>query len=117
MKRLLILLVFLLILHSFGDAKTQSKFAGKKPTVYLTVQAENGSIKQKFNEDGTITCIIKPDDVIRVSTIYLNGEDVTDKLEDNILSLPLLTKNSALEVVFDSTLTYIKPVYNTIAMF
>ena len=117
MKIKIILLVFLLILNFTADAKTQSTFASKKTTVYLTVQAENGSIKQKFNEDGTITCIIKPGNVIRVSTIYLNGEDVTSLLDSNKLTLPLLTKNAALEVVFDSPSVDIKTVYNTIAMF
>ena len=117
MKRQLILLVFLLILNFFADAKTQSKSASKKAMVYLTVQAENGSVKQKFNEDGTITCIIKPGDVIRVSTIYLNGEDVTYLLENNKFTLPLLNNNAALEVLFDSPSVDIKTVYNTITMF
>lgn len=117
MKSKIILLVFLLILNFTADAKTQSKFASKKTTVYLTVQAENGSIKQKFNEDGTITCTIEPEDVIRVLTIYLNGEDVTYMLENNKITLPLLTKNVALEVVFDSPSADIKTVYNTITMF
>jgi len=117
MKRQLILLVFLLILNFIANAKTQSKPASKKETVYLTVQAENGSVKQKINEDGTITCTIEPDDIIRVLMIYLNGEDVMYKLENNELTLPLLTKNAELEVVFDSPLAGNKTVYNTITMF
>lgn len=117
MKRNLILLVFLLVLNVIVDAKTQTKVADKKTQVCLTIQAENGSVKQKVNEDGTITCIIKTGDVIRVSSIVLNGADVMNQLEKNKLTLPLLTENTTLEITFDSTASYTQPVYNTIAMF
>ena len=117
MKRNLILLFILLVLNSFVDAKTHTKYASKKTTFYLTFQAENGSIKQKFNENGTITCIIKQRDVIRVSSIVLNGDDVTNQLEKNKYTLPVLTQNSTLEITFDSTTNYIQTVYSTIAMF
>jgi len=117
MKRNLILLVFLLVLNTFVDAKTQTKVASKKAPVCLTIQAENGSIRQKVNEDGTITCIIKTGDVIRVSSIVLNGEDMMNHLESNKLTLPLLTENTTLQITFDSTASYNQPVYNTIAMF
>jgi len=117
MKRTLVLLVFLLVLYVFVDAKTPTKVAGKKAQVCLTIQAENGSIKQKVNEDRTITCIIKTGDVIRVSSIVLNGEDVTNQLEKNKLTLSRLTENTTLEITFDSTATYTQPIYNTIAMY
>lgn len=116
MNNKLVLIVLLLVITFFADAKTPSRNVIKKAAVCLTVQAENGSIKQKFNEDGTITCIIKPNDVIRVTTIFLNGDDVTNLLEKNKLELPLLTKNSTLEISFEEIPTYIAPVYNTIAM-
>lgn len=117
MNKKLVLIVLLLVIAFMADAKTPSKKAMKKAPVCLTVQAENGSIKQKYNEDGTITCIIKPGDVIRVSAIFLNGEDVTNMLEKNKLVLPLLTKNTTLEISFEEMPTYIAPVYNTIAMY
>jgi hypothetical protein len=116
MKRYLVLLALLLVITLCADAKKQSKVAIKKATICLTVQAENGSIKQKFNEDGTITCIIKPGDVIRVTTIYLNGEDVTNQLEKNKLVLPVLTENTTLEISFEEKPLYIEPIYNTVAM-
>jgi hypothetical protein len=116
MKRNLILLAFLLVLIVFVDAKTQSKVADKK-AVCLTIQAENGSIKQQVNEDGTITCIIRTGDVIRVSSIVLNGEDVTNQMESNKFTLPLLTENTTLNITFDSIPTFTQPIYNTIAMF
>ncbi|MCX6308562.1 MAG: hypothetical protein NTY32_06965 [Bacteroidia bacterium] len=117
MKRLKLLLVLLLVLNFVIEAKTQTKVRCEKASVCLTLQAENGSIKQRVNEDGTITCIIKPGDVIRVSTIVLNGEDVTNQLEYNTLNLPLLTANTTLEITFESISSYNQPVYNTIAMF
>ena len=117
MKRNLILLFILLLFNTFVDAKTQTKGASKKTPVCLTIQAENGSIKQRVNEDGTITCIIKTGDIIRVSSIVLNGEDIMNKLESNKLTLPLLTENTTLEITFDSIASYNQPVYNTIAMF
>jgi hypothetical protein len=117
MKKILFLLVLLLGISFFADAKTQLNIVNRKEPVYLTVQAENGSIRQKLNEDGTITCIIKPGDVIRVSTILLNGEDVTNQLEKNKLVLPVLSKNSTLEISFEEKPMYAPPVYNTIAMY
>jgi len=117
MKRQLILLVFLLVFSLFVDAKTQTKIAGKKAPVCLTLQAENGSIKQKRNADGTITCIIQPEDVIKVSSIVLNGMNITNQLENNKLTLPLLTQDSTLEVTFESISLNIKTNYNTIAMY
>lgn len=117
MKRLLVLLALFLVISPFADAKTESKKTDKKTIVCLTVQAENGSIKQKSNEDGTITCIIKPDDVIRVSTILLNGEDITNQLDKNKLTLPILTQNTTLEISFDSNTSNLQPKFNTIAMY
>jgi hypothetical protein len=116
MKKILILLVLLVVIAFSADAKTQSRISNKKAPVCLTVQAENGAIKQKFNEDGTITCIIRPSDVIRVSTILLNGVDVTNQLEKNKLVLPILTENTTLEICFEEKPIYTAPVYNTIAM-
>lgn len=117
MRRILVLLAFFLVISHFADAKTQSKNVDKKSVVCLTVQAENGSIKQKTNKDGSITCIIKPDDVIRVSTILLNGEDITNQLEKNKFSIPLLTKNTTLEITFDERSSYTEQAYRTIAMY
>lgn len=117
MKRILVLLVLFLVISTLADAKTQSKKVDKKTSVCLTVQAENGSVKQKINIDGSITCIIKPDDLIRVSTILLNGEDITNQLEKNKLSLPLLTKNTTLEITFDQEPYFTEQVYRTIAMY
>jgi len=117
MKTNLIFFVLLMVIAFSADAKTQSNVWNKKAPVCLTVQAENGTIKQKFNEDGTITCIIKPLDVIRISAIFLNGEDVTSQLEKNKLILPILTVNTTLEVCFEEKPLNTAPVYNTIAMF
>lgn len=117
MKRILVLLVFILVISHVSDAKTQSKKLDKKNIVCLTVQAENGSIKQKINKDGSITCIIKPDDVIRVSTILLNGEDITNQLEKNKFSIPFLTKNATLEITFDHHSSFTEQTYRTIAMY
>jgi len=117
MKRHLVLLVFLLVFNVFVDAKTQTNVVGKKAPVCLTIQAENGSIKQKVNEDGTITCIFKTVDVIRVSSIVINGVDITNQIDYNVVTLPLLTENATLEITFDSPETFTQPVYNTIVMF
>lgn len=116
MKRNFILFFILFVINLFVDAKTNINYARNRAPYYLTLQAENGSIKQKFNEDGTITCIIKLGDVIRVSSIHLNGEDVTNQLEKNKLNLPALTENTTLEISFDETSAFVTTVYNTIAM-
>jgi len=116
MKRHLVLLIFLLALSLPIGAKTRTNNPVKNTRVCLTIQAENGSIKQKVNEDGTITCTIKPNDLIRVSSILLNGEDVTNQMEKNKLDLPLLTENATLEVSFESISNYPQMVYRTIAM-
>jgi len=117
MKKILVLSVVFLVVSLFADAKTQSKKVDKKNFVCLTVQAENGSIKQKINKDGSITCIIKPNDVIRVSTILLNGEDITNQLEKNKFNLPLITENSTLEITFDQQPYFTEQAYRTIAMY
>ncbi len=110
-------MAFLLVLNVFVDAKTQTKISCKETPVCLTIQAENGSIKQKLNEDGSITCIIKPSDVIRVSSIVINGQDITNRLEKNKFILSQLTENTTLEITFESSSQNIQPVYNTIAMY
>lgn len=117
MKRYLIVTAFMLIVCFFTNAKTPVKKETKNSPVCLTVQAENGSVKQNINEDGTITCIIKLNDLIRVSSILLNGEDITAELEKNKLNLPVLTKNSTLEISFEEPSPFAQPVYNTIAMY
>lgn len=117
MKTNLIIIVLLLVLSFSANAKPKSKVAKIKAPVCLTVQAENGSIKQKLNADGSITCIIKPGDVIRVSAIFLNGKDVTNLLEKNKLVLPLLTQNTTLEISFEEVPAFATPTYNTIAMY
>lgn len=116
MKRILILFFILLAVNVFVDAKTNTKYASNLTPYYLTLQADNGSIKQKFNEDGTITCVIKLGDVIRVSSILLNGEDITNQLEKNKLKLPVLTENTTLEISFDEISAFVTTVYNTITI-
>ena len=117
MKKHFILIAFFLLLFLSVDAKTKFLDGNKKAQVCLTLQAENGTIKQSLNEDGTISCIIKSVDVVRISSILLNGEDVMYMLEKNKLNLPYITQNSTLEVNFDKvpTTNYYK--YCTIARF
>ncbi len=117
MKRNLVLIVLFFVVCMVSEAKISTKVEKKKSPVCLTVQAENGSIKQKLNEDGTITCVFKSSDLIRVATIILNGEDMTNLLDKNQLNLPLLTKDSTLEIQFDEIPVFNQPTYRTIAMF
>jgi len=116
MKKHSILIVLLLVICLQAAAKKPTVVERKKSQVCLTLQAENGSVKQKVNEDGTITCIIKSSDLIRVSSIVLNGVDLTSQLEKNKLNLPLLTKNSTLEIYFDEIPYYDQVEYTTMAM-
>lgn len=117
MKRFYVFIVLFLVICFFADAKTPAKVETKKAPVCLTLQAENGSVKQNINEDGTITCIIKSTDLIRVTTILLNGEDITAQLEKNKLNLPILTQNSTLEIDFEEPSQFPQQTYYTIAMF
>ena len=98
------------------EAKKNTKIESKKSQVCLTLQAENGSVRQKVNDDGTITCTIKYSDLIRVTSIVFNGEEVSNQLEKNILELPLLTKDSTLEIVFEEIPYFNRVEYTTIAM-
>lgn len=116
MKRHSILIVLLLVISLCTEAKKATKTERVKTPVCLTLQAENGSVRQKVNEDGTITCTIKPSDVIRVTTILLNGEDVSNQLDNNKLTLPLLSENATLEIVFEEIPYFSRVEYNTIAM-
>lgn len=117
MKSKLIFIALFLVLSFVVEAKKPATVVRKKAAVCLTLQAENGSVKQKINEDGSITCIIKSTDLIRVSTILLNGEDITSQLEKNKLNLPMLTKDATLEISFEEPPVFAQPTYNTIAMF
>jgi hypothetical protein len=116
MKRHSILIVILLVICFSVEAKKSTKIESKKNLVCLTLQAENGSVRQNVNVDGTITCTIKSSDLIRVSSIVLNGEEISNQLEKNQLNLPLLTKDSTLEIVFEEMPCFNRVEYNTIAM-
>lgn len=105
-----------LVISLYAEAKTPVKVKAKKAPVCLTLQAENGTVQQKVNYDGSITCIIKINDLIRVSSILLNGEDVTAQLDKNKLNLPALTKSATLEISFEEPSQFSQPIYNTIAM-
>lgn len=111
-------IIALILFFSFvAEAKNPVKVEKKNSPVSLTIQAENGSVKQSINSDGSITCTISTNDLIRVSTILLNGEDVTNLLESNKLNLPLLSKNSTLEISFEEIPYFREPEYRTIAMY
>lgn len=116
MKRNAILTVLILALCFFVNTNMLAKCIISAAPVYLTVQAENGSLlRQLINNDGTITCIFKPSDVIRINSIMLNGSDVTYQLEGYKYTTPVLTENSTLEISFDSTATDLfQTKYNTI---
>ena len=114
MKRQLILTTIFLSLCLFVFSARQEKNETLKAMIYFTVQAENGYCKHRVNNDGTITCIIKPSDVIRISAIFFNGSDVTLELNGNKYITPILTKNSTLEICFDNTLIFNPIKYNTI---
>jgi hypothetical protein len=116
MKSHTILTAFLLCLCFFVDANRHSDNEIYKPALMITAQAENGSFRQQVNKDGTITCIIKHTDVIRVNSIFFNGSDVTYKLVDNKYTTPVLTENSTLTICFDSINIELYTEYNTIAM-
>jgi hypothetical protein len=117
MKRYLLLIVLLSGICFASAARNSVKSEKKKSAVCLTVQAENGSVKQQTNEDGTITCVINKSDLIRITAILLNGEDVTCLLDNTKLNLPQLTKNATLEVQFEEYPTFCRQEYKTIAMF
>jgi hypothetical protein len=103
MKRKAIFIAMILALCLFTNTKTLAKGRTSTAPVFLTVQAENGNIlRQLTNKDGTITCVFKPSDVIRINSIILNGSDVTYQLEGYKYTTPVLTKNSTLEINFDS---------------
>jgi len=113
MKRYFILMALCFSLCLMINAAKQAKRCSKP--VYLTVLAENGNVRQRNNRDGTVTFIIMPNDVIRVSTILLNGKDVTTDLEGNKYTTPGLTKNATISICFDSTSTFTPMNYYTIA--
>jgi len=115
MKRRIILTVFFLTLCIFVDANKQDKDVNFKASIYLTFQAENGNYKQLINDDGTFTCIIDPANVIRINSILFNGSDVTQELNGNQYTTPILIKNSTLDICFDSIATVVQTKYYTIA--
>lgn len=113
-----IFIIALLLLCSFvAEGKNPVKVEKKKTAACLTIQAENGSVRQTVNEDGSITCTISKSDLIRVSTILLNGDDITNQLESNKLNLAQLSKNSTLEISFEEIPLFREPEYRTIAMY
>lgn len=114
MKRYLSIVALLLIFCMVAEAKKAPKSERKQAPVCLTLQAENGTVKQKLNEDGTITCIIRTSDLIRVSSIVLDGEDISYLLVKNKLNVPVLAKDATLEIVYDEPTAYQQPRYNTI---
>jgi hypothetical protein len=122
MKRLLLtgfLLLGFIFPHCNRLESKESSPAKNRQSLYLTIQAENGSIRQRLNKDGSYTVYIYTRDLIRVASIRFNGKDLTSDLMGNKVVTPVLTKNSTLEVQFDSTSMYTdnSPIYNTIAAY
>jgi hypothetical protein len=116
MKRNIILIVFTLGFCLFVQANKQANIAAP---VYLTVQAENGGLlKQLRNENGTVTCIFHPSDVIRIEAIIFNGQDVTSSLKGNKFITPVLTKDATLDISFEMPKSdWEQTNYRTIASF
>lgn len=116
MKKIILLLALLLVIAHFGEAKDQTKELTNDACVFLTVQSENGRIKLQNNDDGSIAIILMLDEVVCVSNIILNGEDVTNQMEKNLLTIPPLHENMTLEVNFEKRPHNVETAYRTIAM-
>ena len=85
--------------------------------VYLTLQADNGSFRQVIEMDGTITIYFKALDLINLNTILLNGSDVTSELVKNQYTLPVLTKNTTLDISIENSPTDSNQIrYNTVSL-
>lgn len=70
--------------------------------IYLTIKStENGYISQVIEKGNAYSFIITPNENQVIEKVSFNGEDVTNKLVNNIYTTPAIFANSELKIVYN----------------
>ena len=89
--------LFLSCMYSFSEKKNT-----KRKPIYITVQAENGSVRQIENDEESTTWLILPDNGWEISSISYNGFDITNKIDmNNRIQTPHANENTNLIITFE----------------
>jgi hypothetical protein len=100
LRKLIFTVLFVLFccLYSFSEKRITNK------SVYITIQAENGSVRQIENDEESTTWLIIPDNGWEISDVVLNGENITGKLDmNNRIRTPHNNENTTILITFEPT--------------
>lgn len=98
LQKLVLTVLFILFfcLYSFSEKSINVK------SVYITIQAENGSVRQIENDEESTTWLILPDNGWEISNVVYNGEDITNKLDmNNRIQTPNSISNATILITFE----------------
>jgi hypothetical protein len=89
--------LFLSCMYSFSEKKNT-----KNKSIYITIQAENGSVRQIEDDEESTTWLILPDNGWEISSIIYNGLDITNKIDmNNRIQTPHTNENTNLIITFE----------------
>ncbi len=98
LQKLILTVLFVLIscLYSFSEKSITDK------SVYITIQAENGGVRQIENDEESTTWLIIPDNGWEISNVVFNGEEITNKLDmNNRIQTPHSNENATILITFE----------------